>query len=182
MASETWEQDKINLLKYSNEESHRITMESIEIGLLWLMKKKAYEDISISEIVKKSGVSRSAFYKNYRTKEDVLVSILERNTQKIMGEVKEKEVGSKQEFWEVLFESIAPYAEIYQEFCRANLRSLLYDVYNKISFQFMDMLLEKNEYYMIFFSGGVSNIIIHWTENGMKESPREMARIMNEVI
>ena len=41
-------------------------------ALLDLMKEKDFKDISITEITKKAGVSRMAYYRNYYYKEDIL--------------------------------------------------------------------------------------------------------------
>ena len=48
-------------LYQSNQEANQITRESIETALLHLMEKKDLPQISISELVKKAGVSRNAF-------------------------------------------------------------------------------------------------------------------------
>ena len=182
MASQTWEQDRINLLKLSNEESHRVAMESIEIALLWLMKERDYASISITDIVKKSGVSRSAFYKNYHSKDEVLQRLLEHNMMKIMSSVAEKTAAADRDYWEVLFESLAPYSEIYQVIFAAGQTGLLYDVFNAAALQSLDLFDEKNEYFMLFYVGGITNILIHWIEGGMKEDAAEMSRILNIMI
>ena len=54
-------QDKINLLKLSNEESHSLVIESIETALLQLMRREEFDAIRVSDIVRRSGVSGSAF-------------------------------------------------------------------------------------------------------------------------
>ena len=50
-------------LKISNQESNRITKESLEISLLQLLEKKELTKITISELVERAGVSRAAFYR-----------------------------------------------------------------------------------------------------------------------
>ena len=60
------------LLKLSNDESKRITKESIITAVIILCAEKPFEKITVTEIVKKAGVSRTAFYRNYASKEDVL--------------------------------------------------------------------------------------------------------------
>ena len=42
-----------------------LTREAIETALLQLLEKKELAKISISELVKRAGVSRAAFYRNY---------------------------------------------------------------------------------------------------------------------
>ena len=66
----------INALKLSNEEVNRITKDSIQEALVYLLSKKNINDISVTEIVNKAGVSRTAYYRNYQSKEDILKEIL----------------------------------------------------------------------------------------------------------
>lgn len=48
------------------------TQEAAINGLRTLMLEKDYEDISVGDILKASGVSRTAFYANFRDKDDLL--------------------------------------------------------------------------------------------------------------
>jgi len=59
-------------LKRNNKESNFVTRESAQEALFLLMKDMDYEEIRITDIIRKSGISRSAFYRNYKTKDDVL--------------------------------------------------------------------------------------------------------------
>lgn len=70
------EDTRILALKKANETSHRLTKEAIQDALFMLMKNKRYEDITITEIINKSGVSRAAFYKNFKSKEGIINDLL----------------------------------------------------------------------------------------------------------
>ena len=61
--------------RLSNNEANRITRESICTALLELMNTKSFDAISISELVRRAGVSRQSFYRNYRGKEEVVMEI-----------------------------------------------------------------------------------------------------------
>ncbi|CRH91822.1 mycofactocin system transcriptional regulator [Chlamydia trachomatis] len=69
-----------NLVR-SNKESNQLTRESIETALVFLLEKKDLNQISISELVKKAGVSRNAFYRNYKSKEEILENAYARTSQ-----------------------------------------------------------------------------------------------------
>ena len=71
-----------NALRLSNAESNRLTRECIESALLILMEDKDLEDISITSIIKRAGVSRSAYYRNYSSKEDILANVFDEAAQK----------------------------------------------------------------------------------------------------
>ena len=64
-----------NVLRLNNEESNKLTRECLTTALMQLMKEKPLDKITITELVARSGVSRTAFYRNYSTKEDILVDI-----------------------------------------------------------------------------------------------------------
>ncbi len=59
-------------LKQNNEESRTLTRTALSSALLKLITEKEYSKISISELCSKAGVSRTAFYRNYETMDDVL--------------------------------------------------------------------------------------------------------------
>ena len=61
--------EKLEILRLSNQESNQITRECLEAALLDLMTTKDLDKISITELTNNAGVSRSAFYNNYKTKE-----------------------------------------------------------------------------------------------------------------
>lgn len=63
------------VLRLNNQESNQLTKECISMAMMYLMREKSYEEISISEIAKKAGVSRTAFYRNYTSKDDVVREI-----------------------------------------------------------------------------------------------------------
>lgn len=71
-------------LSQSNKEINQLTRESIETALLFLLEKKDMRHISISELVRKAGVSRNAFYRNYKSKEEILELAYERTSQNLM--------------------------------------------------------------------------------------------------
>ena len=68
--------NNINGLIKANQISNKLTKESIQEALLVLLSKKAIEEVRITEIVKKAGISRTAFYNNYTSKEEVLNDII----------------------------------------------------------------------------------------------------------
>lgn len=67
-------------LSQSNKEINQLTKESIETALLFLLEKKDMKQISVSELVRKAGVSRNAFYRNYKSKEEILEAYYDRTS------------------------------------------------------------------------------------------------------
>ena len=69
MAERKISEKSLENLKRFNQENNAITRESIEISLLQLLEKKDLKKITISELVRRAGVSRAAFYRNYGSKD-----------------------------------------------------------------------------------------------------------------
>ena len=58
-------------------EANRRVKESITATLLHLLEKKSISEISITEIITGAGVARASFYRNYASKEDVIITLID---------------------------------------------------------------------------------------------------------
>lgn len=57
-------------------------------ALVMLMQKTDYSKISIQDIVDKAGLSRMAYYRNFASKDEVLIFYLDRVTDQFIQETK----------------------------------------------------------------------------------------------
>ena len=57
-------------------EANVLTKECIVTALLRLMETKSYQSISITDITNLAGVSRMAYYRNYKNKDEILIKHL----------------------------------------------------------------------------------------------------------
>ena len=69
------ELEKREILRLNNEESNKLTKECLSMALIYLMNEMDFNKITITDIVKRAGVSRTAFYRNQSVKEDILKEI-----------------------------------------------------------------------------------------------------------
>ncbi len=162
--------DKFDMLRLSNEESNKITRESLMEALLQLMKEKDYEKITVTELVKRAGVSRMSFYRNYGKIGDILDDI--RNY--VIAEIKKylsDAIGYDGTF--------GIYREMLNEIKKnAETLGLLLKAKTHISAIFRDSLVLENtsedgsaEYYTnVAKEGAITSVIGRWFFNGMKES------------
>lgn len=174
-----------DVLRLSNEQSNKITKESIETALLLLMKENEYRDISISDIVKRAGVSRTAYYRNYRSKEDILNKHLETVVKAITNKMdfttySEDDFG----FWHSIFSQVRNYSDIFLILLRADFEGIILSSINRILLDDIpsNNISSKEKYDVYFWSGAVFNILTEWIISGMKESDEEMAQICCEFI
>ena len=59
-------------LRRHSEEVNKLVVESLQGALLQLIVKKDYDSITVTELCRKAGVSRMAFYGNFQSKDDIL--------------------------------------------------------------------------------------------------------------
>lgn len=176
------EESKLTGLKKHSEELNRLVKESLQEALIYLMQRKEYGKISITELCQKAGVSRMAFYGNFKTKEDILkclVTELYRELVRTMGSPF-RETTTKQ--WYVSFFSFVKE--------RSDTFSLLFNILfrgehllflNDIILSNVNIPVEK-KYQRLLWSGALENAAAYWLKNGMRESVDEMADFCNKNI
>ena len=72
MTGQKTELEKRKIVRLSNKEANRLTKECLINALKELLKNKEIDRITVSELTRKAGVSRTAFYSNYDSIQDVL--------------------------------------------------------------------------------------------------------------
>lgn len=58
-------------------EANLLVKQKITSSLFSLMHRKSLSDIHITEIIRDAGVARASFYRNYSSREDVLVTLIQ---------------------------------------------------------------------------------------------------------
>ena len=69
-----------------NEIANNIVKESLTDALFYLMSKKDFNNIAITELSKKAGVSRLSFYRNFDSKEDIIKKWITTTTDNFLKE------------------------------------------------------------------------------------------------
>ena len=176
---------KNEVLKMSNAESNLFTKNCIRTALLSLMAIKTFEQITVTEIIKRSGVSRGGFYRNYQSKEEVLQEICEELFQYILDFMTEHNFYENTRLWFVdFFCNIAENQEAYQLLVNAQAPKnvvLKFDegrILKKL--QRDESILEQ--YRVLAIVKGLTEIVIVWVKNGMQQSPEEMADMMQQIF
>lgn len=166
-----------------NRQINQVTRESLSIALIYLMNEKPFEKISITELVERAGVSRTAFYRNYESKEDLL-SEIGKSLISRMHELNGMNRNGKLSYdWYLeLFKTIKEHKESFSLFINANLTAKM--LFNQNTF--VDVVFPSSEkterYRLIAEEGAMNNVITTWFSEGMKESPEEMAELCATLI
>ena len=65
-------EERIQNLKLANEQSHRVIVDSLREAMYELIETKDVSEIKVVDLIRKAGVSRGGFYKNFYLVTDVL--------------------------------------------------------------------------------------------------------------
>ena len=162
-------------LRRHSEELNKLVIESLQGALLQLVVKKPYDSITITELCRKAGVSRMAFYGNFDSKDDILQKIV----QDIQTELFER-IGSpfRQEVtyqWYVeMFRYIAEKVDVLKAFFCAGYQGKYLELVNARILRHKGMQA-RDSYQRLLWSGGIVNAVVYWLSNDMLETPEDMA-------
>lgn len=168
--------EKNRALRLSNQESNRLTKESLQTALLLLMSEKPFDKITITELVKRSGVSRTAFYRNYNTKADILSELGEQMIHEITVSFFSPQYKNNQRQWYIdTFSAVRKHAPYFQLLIQTE-----FPIYTVLD---AGSILEKilpshspeEHYRYLLLEGAFINILSHWFRSGMKEDIEFMA-------
>ena len=74
----------------TNSHDSSLVKDCIFTALMLLMEQKDFDDITITEIAKKAGVSRMTYYRTYSSKEDILIQYFNQMAEKLSDTIKEQ--------------------------------------------------------------------------------------------
>lgn len=155
-------------------QSEKYVDEYIISALFDLMKKKKYDDISITEITNKAGVSRVSFYRNFNSKEDIVKKWIKDITDHFLdtSNINYKKDNTK-EYFIKLFTHLENYEDYAILIYKANLIHLLKNEFESRILKIYEK--EYGNYKSYFLAGGIFNVYYYWLINGCKESPEILA-------
>lgn len=171
----------IQVYNLSNEDSHRLTIESIETALLQLMQESSLKEISVTQIVKRAGVSRGAFYRNYETKEDVLRAISKCHGKHIYELL---HAGADNiyapDYWEGMFAYARKHHLYFTALVQNQQEAILHEAVSYVTALSRENLTEPpfSPYVLSYMTGAISRVFYDWIAGGMKESPQEMSEFL----
>lgn len=160
----------------SNKESNHITRECFQTALIYLMSQKPFDKITITELVKRSGVSRTAFYRNYTSKEDILNELCNAFIDGMKKSFSDPRFKDDPYLWYYeFFKATKENAASFRLLLQAQmLNTPLFDTYS-ISKKLDHSADPTAHYDFLAWQGAISTIVVHWFQDGMKESIDFMA-------
>lgn len=166
--------------------SRLFVRDCITCALFELLKKRDFDDITITDIIKKAGVSRMGFYRNYSSKENVVERFI---FDKFVATVKEIKYYRNLNFnikniMITTLENFQKFSCYIKLFLDKNLDNLLYKCYHKAYYTLYEGEKESpiHKYSNEMFIGELFNLEMCWLRTGMKETPEQLARIYYHIL
>lgn len=167
--------------------SKEFTKSCMMDALLQLMHTKDYNQISVTDITRRAGVSRMSYYRNYTCKDDILMDYMYHILKEYALELSGPSFRSGFQTYSHILYSLK-YLQKYKDYVlclkKANRSEILLkglDLYMlSVTGAFQKSDLEK--YQLYYYSGALYNIFMHWLENDMKEDIKVIASIIYEHV
>ncbi|MBQ9766028.1 MAG: TetR/AcrR family transcriptional regulator [Lachnospiraceae bacterium] len=161
---------------------NKIVCESISLALVQLMNKKPFNQITISEITKTAGVGRSSFYRNFDSKEQILLSYIHNLYGDFFSAKDILSVYPKQTDLEHFLIPRFRFIKKHKDFFIAlRKNNLLYYIFEQMEPELILLLCGQDnslsKYYCSMFSGSCASIVRLWIDTDFKETEEEMAAI-----
>jgi AcrR family transcriptional regulator len=169
--------------RYSNRETNRLTREAICTALVILMKEQAFDKISITDIVRRAGVSRTAYYSNYSSKQEILYDLVDslifEINQKLLPytDVKTGKAKHLRKFIRVMFEVFYQQQDIYKTLFEAHFNHIILDSLNESMLSNLQDQSDENRYRIYFNAGALYNVFSMWIQSDMTKTIDEMIEI-----
>ena len=164
----------------SRNESNKLAKECIVTALIELMKQHDFHSITITDLTKKAGVSRMAYYRNYTSKEDILNKFVD----EVGAGIHEKLFSINTEadlynYYYALLDQLSSYNDLAITTYNAGLGEvILSQITKQMALTFPPQNASPAEQYRyLYLAGAFYNIFIEWLKNGQQESCAEMAKI-----
>jgi AcrR family transcriptional regulator len=151
-------------------------------GLLLLMRRKSFATVSIGEIAEKAGVDRSTYYRNFKSKEDIIGFFCKKMWHEY-GYVFDKTLSFKKHLQKLL----TYYLKYKKEFLLIYKNGLTYLILDALNDFFepisKDKTISLEERYRVYwYTGAIYNTVLLWFSGGMEESPEKLSEMYISII
>ncbi|KOY74905.1 hypothetical protein RZ54_09000 [Apilactobacillus kunkeei] len=168
-------------MRYGTKENIRVKKQIVD-GLFSLLKKKAFTDISVSDLIKESSVSRSSYYRNFYNKEEIIDFYFDniRDSEEITT-ISSNDLVSFLDQPHLITEA---FISLYQEkdnlilLLENRLGDYIYGLFNERVMNIAgDMPAQSiDRYKLYFYSGAAYSFLVNWLKDGCIESPEVMGK------
>ncbi len=163
-----------------------LAKECIVTALMQLLEEKPFSAITISELTERAGVSRMTYYRNYQAKEDIFEIYLDDVLEHYREDV--QELMLKGNYYDK--DNMVHYFSYLKDH-RIFLECLVKNGFGHLLLRTISKYVMATwyregdgveRYYMLqAFAGALFTLYLTWSNNGMQETPEQMAEILRKI-
>lgn len=153
----------------------------IQLAIYELLLKKDFDNISIKEICEKAGVSRMSFYRYYSTKEDIFIVFCDETFDAFFQEISHSPTLTMKDMFIMFFANLKKYhreIDMLKKSQRDTILLAQFEQYSSYIASKMNLSNILNPFDIPFFSGGLFNVVIRWSNRNYIDTPEDMANAM----
>lgn len=165
-------------------DKQRFAKECLYLSLLRLLEKKSIKEITVTELCSNAGLSRAAFYRNYRIVEDIMEEHIRYD---LSGGDLEEEYSRALGLENILigyYRTLKENQKLLQLIVKSDLTYMLQKATDEMitKFSYLIPCSDKNPYIHAIYSAGTMALVIEWTKNDMDRSCEEMANLSMKLL
>lgn len=153
-------------------------------ALLKLMESKSYAEASVTDITSLAGVSRTAYYRNYKSKDEILIRRLLDGEKKLIDGIHGKKAKSLREIVVLVSKFFKENAEVIKAVYDAGLSQTLTDMLGERIRNYFPIAAASREgsYAVRFYVGATLSVFRLWIDSGTIESAEEISDVVCKLI
>ena len=164
---------RIENLQRSNEESHRLIVESLRQALYTMLKTQDIDSIKVVDLTKAAGVSRGGFYRNFYLVTDVLkddIRVIADDVRQASG----MDIGTN---WQIILDTVYRHREKIPLLLKAGMgMEILHQINRSI-----DGVSEEYKLRLVAWNGVIFNCILWWAERDFADDPEDLVERLTEI-
>lgn len=170
-------------LRRNNEESNAFVRECIRGALIQLMASKPFASITVSDIARRAGVSRNAYYRNYASKEAILDEYLHELIDAIDATMLAYDPMTQTfDAWVALLGEMRRIAPQYRLLLDAGYGERIADALQANMNRGPHARQVGPRYAARYWAGAICAVLGQWVRDGMDASERELAVVMTDLM
>ncbi len=161
-------------MNVNNNKRKRESIDKIEKSFINMLQKKEINQISVTDICKDTGLNRSTFYANFIDIYDLADKMREKLEKDFEAQFSENTARNAITMFHHIYENQLFYKTYFKLGYDEKHQPYIYDTTRAEK----DFKGKHIKYHIEFFRNGINSIIKMWLADGCKETPEEMAEIL----
>ena len=173
----------------SNDKRARKSAELIYQGLLSCLQHKNFDQITVTDLQKASGVARTTFYRSFDNISDVLYWKCDLCFHEVLGSFTEEQFANETELVYQYFSYWTDHKDILELLMKINRYDIIYACHMNAALAVQKKIgklpafqVPHSNYFLAIRTGFTISILTAWLQGGSKESLDEIFAIVNEQL